>query len=146
MNKVTTIRSQSSDSAVLFKHRGKKCGFTLIELTIVISILLLLVGMSVMSMSSYKEYKLRMKAETALRSVYTAQRTYLAEHPTKEPTSLTVAEITEMKKYMADGTENWPTVEDVNGTTLIYNVKVSPPVFTNDPSGDNADGKWDLAE
>ena len=101
------------------------------------------------SMSGYREYKLRMAAETALQSVYTAQRTYLAEHPTKSPAGLTTNEITEMKKYMSDGTNAWPTVPDPRNPeveTLGYDVKVSPPVFTYDPSGSPTDGKWDLSD
>ena len=121
-------------------------GLTLIELTVVIVVLLALIGASMFAMGGYREWQKQSEAETALRSVYTAQRTYLAEHPTKIPAGLKPADITEMKKYLSDGSGEWPDVENLDGDPLNYDVKVSPPVFTNDPSGDDNDGKWDLGE
>lgn len=139
----------NEDTPKIWSSRGAglKRGMTLIELTVVIIVLLVLIGASIFSMSGYREYKLRQAAELGLRSVYTAQRTYLAEHPTKSPATLTSGDILEMKKYMSNGANEWPSVYGDDGSTpLIYNVKVSPPVFTNDPSGDNSDGKWDLSD
>jgi prepilin-type N-terminal cleavage/methylation domain-containing protein len=127
-------------------HTCCKRGVTLIELTVVILVLLALIGTSMYAIGGYRKWQKQSEAETALRSVYTAQRTYLAEHPTKVPSTLTDDDISEMKKYLSDGSGEWPVVEDLDGTELSYNVKVSPPVFTNDPSGDDNDGKWDLGE
>ena len=129
-----------TNSSRLFEN---KSGLTLIELTVVIVILLALVGASMYALGGYKEYKLRMKAETALRAVYTAQRSYLADHPNADPSTISDADV---KKYMSDGFNDFPVVKDADGNILTYDLTQSPPVFANDPSGDDKDGKWDLSK
>ncbi len=132
--------SYKTNSSRLFES---KRGVTLIELTVVILVLLTLVGASMYALGGYKEYKLRMKAETALRAVYTAQRSYLADHPNVDPSTITKDDV---KKYMSDGSDDFPVVKDADGNTLTYDLTKSPPVFSNDPSGDDKDGKWDLSK
>jgi prepilin-type N-terminal cleavage/methylation domain-containing protein len=127
-----------------------KKGFTLLELTVVISVLLLLMGLGIASYSGYREWQLQTEAETTLRMVYTAQQTYLSEHPTeavdtlKDGTEDEEEGVITLIDYLSDSSGALPVPEGPSGENLLINVKVSPPVFSNDPSGDDDDGKWDL--
>lgn len=122
-------------------------GLTLIEVTVVIVVLMTLIGMSMFAVGGYKEWKLGAAAAAELRRVYNAQRTYLAEHPTETPGSLTAAKII---PYMTDGVTSLPTVEGMDGNQYSIKVDVSPPVVVDgsgaayDPSGDSDDGLWDV--
>lgn len=124
-------------------------GVTLIELTVVITVILLLVGVSIYSIAGFKEWKLAVKAGTTLRTVHTAQSIYLAEHPMEAFSTLTAAKIL---PYMSDGSTALPTVEDLDGNQLTIKVNVFPPVIddgsggTYDPSGDLTDGQWDVGD
>ena len=134
------------------RHRGlqvKGCrsGLTLIEMTVVIVVLMVLIGMSLYSVNGYKEWQRSTEASRALRMVYSAQRTYLAEHPTESVSSLTPDKII---PYLSDNAASLPTAEAIDGSTLSVKVSVSPPVLVDaggndyDPSGDAADGVWDV--
>lgn len=122
-------------------------GLTLIEITVVITVLMVLVGMSMFAVGGYKEWKLGSAAAVELRKVYNAQRTYLAENPTETPSSLTEAKVV---PYLSDGSTSLPTVEDMDGNDLTIKVDVVPPVIddgaggTYDPSGSSEDGLWDV--
>ncbi len=122
-------------------------GLTLIEITVVITVLMVLVGMSMYAVGGYKEWKLGSAASVELRKVYNAQRTYLAENPTESVSSLTAAKVI---PYLSDGATSLPTVEDMDGNNLSIKVDVVPPVVedgtgtTYDPSGNPGDGLWDV--
>jgi type II secretory pathway pseudopilin PulG len=122
-------------------------GLTLIEMTVVIVVLMTLVGMSMYVSGGYSEWKLGSEASQKLRMVYNAQRTYLAEHPTESPSSLTSAKVI---PYLSDNASTLPTVESLDGDELSIKVSVSPPVVVDgggsnyDPSGDSDDGIWDV--
>ncbi|MFK7910266.1 MAG: type II secretion system protein [Akkermansiaceae bacterium] len=124
-----------------------KRGLTLIEITVVITVLMILVGMSMYAVGGYKEWKLGSEAAVELRRVYNAQRTYLAENPTETVATLTAAKVI---PYLSDGAAALPTVEDMDGNNLNIKVDVSPPVIENtdgstyDPSGKFDDGIWDV--
>ncbi len=120
---------------------------TLIEITVVIVVLMTLIGASMYVAGGYKEWKLGSEASLKLRKVYNAQRTYLAEHPTESPGSLTAAKVI---PYLSDNASSLPTVESLDGDQLNIKVSVSPPVIVGsdgsayDPSGDSDDGIWDV--
>lgn len=120
---------------------------TLIEITVVIVVLMTLIGTSMYVVGGYKEWKLGSEASQKLRKVYNAQRTYLAEHPTESPASLTAAKVI---PYLSDNASSLPKVESLEGDELNIKVSVSPPVVIDgdgadyDPSGDSADGIWDV--
>ncbi|MBT8037483.1 MAG: type II secretion system GspH family protein [Verrucomicrobiae bacterium] len=121
-------------------------GLTLIEITVVISVLLSLLGISMYVSTGYSDWKLGSEASQKLRMVYNAQRTYLAEHPTESPSSLTAAKVI---PYLSDNSPSLPTVESLDGDDLSIKVTVSPPVVVDggsnyDPSGDTEDGLWDV--
>ena len=122
-------------------------GLTLIELTVVIVVLMILIGVSIFAVGGYNDWKLATDASQKLRMVYNAQRTYLAEHPTESVASLTDAKII---PYLSDKSTTLPTVEGLDGVNYSINVSVSPPVAVDgadavyDPSGAPDDGLWDV--
>mgnify|MGYP000058095856 FL=1 len=122
-------------------------GMTLIEITLVISVLVTLISASLYVVGGYKEWKLGSAAAVELRRVYNAQRTYLAENPTENATTLTASKVI---PYLSDGATSLPTVENMDGIDLAIRVDVVPPIIldgagsTYDPSGSSDDGLWDV--
>lgn len=128
--------------------RSKKA-FTLLEMTIVIMVLLALVKIGLFTSSKMDEWKLGRAASETLRSVYAAQRMYLADNPTTSVASLTNALLI---PYLPSGAAAMPTVTSLTGATLSITVTVSPPIINNgagvsyDPSGSTKDSLWDVGE
>ena len=95
-----------------------------------------------------KDFKLATKASLTLKKVNNAQMVYLAGHPTESVSSLTASKLI---PYLPDNLTDLPTAQALDGSVLSIKVSVSPPVFIDengldyDPSGDSADGLWDLA-
>ena len=134
-----------------------KKGFTLLEITVVLVVLLTLIGVGFSSVKGYNDWKKGAEAGTRLRAVYTAQVTYLSEHPTVKVANLTMADII---PYLANGggfltsTVSDPAdlkevdifVLDLDGNKLQIKVDKSPPYITGDydPSGNTDDGQWDV--
>lgn len=131
------------------RSNSRRSAFTLLEMTVVIMVLLALVKVGLFASSALDKYKLGRIASESLRSVYTAQRMYLADNPTAAVTSLTSALLI---PYMPNNATTIPTVKSLTGATLTIIVNVSPPVInagsgvTYDPSGSNQDSLWDVGE
>ncbi|NWK54869.1 type II secretion system protein [Verrucomicrobiaceae bacterium N1E253] len=139
------------------KASGQVSGFSLMELTVVIAVLLTLLSVSVYIYGGYSDWQAGSEAGTRLRAVYSAQRTYLADNPQKEVKDLTMADII---PYLADGggflTDTKPTTDDLEeGDIIVFDlddnalqIKVdkSPPYIEGDydPSGKTDDGLWDV--
>ncbi len=129
-------------------NRSSK-GFTLLEMTIVIMVLLALLKIGLFTSERLDQWKLGRSASESLRSVYSAQRMYLADNPTAAVTSLTASALI---PYLPNGATAMPTVTSLTGTTLGVIVNVSPPVINAgsgvayDPSGSNKDSLWDVGE
>jgi len=123
--------------------------FTLLEMTIVIMVLLALIKTGLFVSTKMDEWKLGRDAAETLRTVYSAQRMYLADNPT-----VAVADITStvIIPYLPNGATVMPTVRSLVNTQLSVLVNVSPPVInagsgvTYDPSGSNKDSLWDVGE
>lgn len=130
-------------------HPTPTKGVTLVEMSIVIMILLALMGGGMMVFGGVDDWKKGRAASETLRSVYSAQRMFLADHPTRLVSSLTAAEILE---YMPNNPTSMPTVKSITGQTLSIKVNVSPPVVNDgngnayDPSGKSNDSIWDVGE
>jgi prepilin-type N-terminal cleavage/methylation domain-containing protein len=126
-----------------------KRAFTLLEMSIVLMVLLGLMSITMFGSRKIDEWKLGRQASENLRSVYTAQRSYLADNPTASVASLTPELII---PYLPNHAAALPTVKSLNGATLPILVNVSPPVInagsgiTYDPSGCNNDSLWDVGE
>lgn len=123
--------------------------FTLLEMTIVIMVLLALIGSGFMAFRGLDKWKLGRTASETLRQVYSAQRLFLADNPTRLVSSLTA---TELIPYLPNNATVMPKVTSLTGTQLSIIVNVSPPVVNNgsgsayDPSGNNRDSLWDVGE
>lgn len=125
-------------------------GFTLLEVTTVIVILLIFMRLGLYSSSKIDQWKLGRNASETLRSVHSAQRMYLADNPTTNVSTLTPAMIL---PYLPPGNvTTMPTVKSLTGANLSITVSVSPPIINNgagvayDPSGKTNDSLWDIGE
>jgi prepilin-type N-terminal cleavage/methylation domain-containing protein len=124
-------------------------GFTLLEMTIVIMVLIALISTGFFVNGKMDEWRLGREASETLRQVYTAQRMFLAENPTRLVSTITA---TDVIPYMPGNATALPTVKSLANTNLSILVNVSPPVINAgsgvpyDPSGDNRDSLWDVGE
>lgn len=129
-------------------NSNPKSGFTLLEMTIVILVLLTLMGTGLFVSTKYTEWQKGRTASEDLRNVYSAQRLYLADNPTAVVSSITSANII---PYLANGATALPTVKSLADETLTIKVDVTPPVLLKgtavyDPSGDSLDSLWDVGQ
>ncbi|MBB5352352.1 type II secretory pathway pseudopilin PulG [Haloferula luteola] len=128
-------------------HRAQ--GFTLLELTLVIGVLLALMSTGLFVSSAVDEWRTSKEATETLRSAYVAQRMYLSDHPT---TSVTALSRDLILPYYPNRPSTFPQVEGLDGELRNIKVTVSPPVVVNadgsvyDPSGSTDDGVWDVGE
>ena len=126
-----------------------KAAFTLLEMTTVILVLLVLIRVGFVSTRKMTEWRLGRAASETLRSVYAAQRMYLADNPTTSVASLTSALII---PYLPNNVTVMPTVTSLSNTTLSIIVTVSPPIINSgngvayDPSGSTTDSLWDVGK
>lgn len=127
----------------------RRRGVTLLEMTVVIMVLLALIATGLFSYGKMDEWKLGRSASETLRQVYTAQRMFLADNPTRLVTSIVPADVI---PYMRGNATALPTVKSLTGAQLGILVNVSPPVINAgsgvpyDPSGNNRDSLWDIGE
>ena len=124
-------------------------GFTLIEISVVIAVLIALMSTGVFFSSAVTNWNAGRIASESLRSVYVAQRTYLADNPTASLSSLTEAKLL---PYLPNKASSFPEIKSLEGSTLQINFNVSPPVVkdssgqTYDPSESSTDSLWDVGE
>jgi Flp pilus assembly protein TadG len=124
-------------------------GVTLVEMAIVIGILLTMVGSGFYIGAKIGDWRRGRNAAEALRTVYAAQRMYLADHPTTPVNSLTSALLI---PYLPAGATEMPKVVSLDDNELPILVTVSPPVVDDgggkpyDPSGKSNDGLWDIGK
>ncbi len=126
-----------------------KSGFTLLEMTVVILVLLTLMGTGLFVTKQYGIWQAGRTASEHLRNVYSAQRLYLADNPTVAVADITAANII---PYLTNRATALPTVESLEGETLTIKVNVNPPVIDDgaggvyDPSGQPLDSLWDVGQ
>lgn len=135
-----------------FPNSSKKA-FTLLEMTIVIMVLLILISIGFYSNTKLTEWKRGRTASEDVRSVYSAQRMYLADNPTATLTALSNADATALiLPYLPNNVTVMPTVESLTGAQLSIRVNVSPPYVDAgdgsryDPSGSFTDSLWDVGQ
>lgn len=121
-------------------------GFSLVEITLVIGLMLTLASVVVFSVSSISDWRKGREATEKLRSVYLAQKSYLADHPSKDRTTFTAEELI---PYLPGNLAALPTHVGKSGEALTVDIRSMPPVFRNgasayDPSGSTTDGLWDV--
>jgi type II secretory pathway pseudopilin PulG len=128
--------------------RLRGTGFSLVEISLVIALILgmgMLVGLSV---GSVREWQRGKDASLSLQAVYAAQRSYLADHPTADLRTLAAAALV---PYLPEGWSALPTATALTGESLSLDHTVMPPVFKAgdaryDPSKSTGDGLWDTGE
>lgn len=121
--------------------------FSILEVALVVALLLVIASISFLGFSSYSEWSKGREASIGLRSVYIAQRAYLADHPTED------AEIFGpdlIIPYLPDGSE-LPSIVSLDGIPLEIDLTSMPPVFLEDgspydPSDRPDDGLWDVGK
>lgn len=128
--------------------KPSQAGFTLLEMSMVICVLLVLVGSSFVVTGKVSEWRLGKDASEKLRTVYTAQRMFLADNPTVLPTAITRDQII---PYLPNRVTEMPVITPVKGTALTINVTAIPPYLLQngtryDPSGSTTDNVWDVGE
>jgi type II secretory pathway pseudopilin PulG len=134
---------------VPLRSRCFRQAFTLVEMTIVILVLLALTRIGFVSSKKMSDWKAGRAASETLRSVYTAQRLFLADNPTTSVADITSGQIA---PYMPNNAGAVPTVKSLSGTDLSIIVNQSPPIINAgsgtryDPSGSFTDSLWDVGE
>lgn len=129
--------------------RKPQKAFTLLEMTVVILVLLSLIKIGLFTFSKMDEWRLGREASETLRSVYSAQRMYLADNPTASVSEITS---TLLLPYLPNHATVMPTVTSLTGATLSLLINVSPPTINAgsgvayDPSGSTHDSLWDVGE
>jgi prepilin-type N-terminal cleavage/methylation domain-containing protein len=122
-------------------------GFTLVEMTVVIMVLMTLLGTGLFVSKQYGNWQLGRAAAEELRTGYAAQRMYLADNPTAIVANITASQII---PYLPTRATTMPTVKSLTGATLSIRVSVTPPNINNgsggvyDPSGSPNDSLWDV--
>jgi hypothetical protein len=97
------------------------------------------------SVGSLTDWRRGRDASEKLRAVYLAQKSFLADQPSKSFATFTNAELI---PYLPGRPGAMPTQIGKNGEALNINVQVMPPVLRTgttvyDPSGSPTDGLWD---
>lgn len=128
------------------KRKALEKGLTLIEISVVIAMMLALASIATFSVGNMTEWKQAREAGESLRSVYLAQKAYLADHPSTDIASLTEANLI---PYLPNRSGAMPVVQSKQKTALSINVAVMPPVFLSsgaayDPSDSTEDSLWDV--
>lgn len=132
-----------------YLSRKSQKAFTLLEMTVVILVLLSLIKIGLFTFSKMDEWRLGREASETLRSVYSAQRMYLADNPTASVSEITS---TLLLPYLPNHATVMPTVTSLTGATLSLLINVSPPTINAgsgvayDPSGSTHDSLWDVGE
>lgn len=126
-------------------HRLEK-GLSLVEMSLVIALMLGLASIVTYSVSGVLDWKTGRDATEKLRSVYIAQKSYLADRPSKSISTFTSAELI---PYLPGTPGVMPTASSVSGQALVLNFTTVPPYFMvgtqrYDPSGSQTDGIWDV--
>ncbi|RBP36384.1 hypothetical protein DES53_11795 [Roseimicrobium gellanilyticum] len=121
-------------------------GFTLIEISLVIGLMLALITIGGFSYSMVQDWNKGKTASLALQAVYSAQRSYLADRPTANIATVPPADLV---PYLPTGWTAIPTMSGLKGESLVLDTKVMPPAFkagssNYDPSQTQKDGLWDI--
>lgn len=127
-------------------RRNRTRGLSLIEITLVIGIMLTLASVITYSISSMTDWKRGKAASESLKSVYIAQKGFLADHPTETYSTLTSDDLL---PYLPGRPGAIPTATSLEDQDLSIDFQVMPPILklgetSYDPSDTNSDGLWDV--
>jgi prepilin-type N-terminal cleavage/methylation domain-containing protein len=127
------------------RRRLARGGFSLIEISLVIALMLGLMSIVGMNIYAMRDWQTGKDAGLSLQAVFAAQRAYMADHPTANIATVTAAELT---AYLPAGWSVMPTFESLDDETLTLDHAVMPPRLllgetVYDPSDSPSDGLWD---
>jgi prepilin-type N-terminal cleavage/methylation domain-containing protein len=148
------MNSLRRDFGASFRASRSKSGFSLVEMSLVIAVILMLAGAASLSVKPYLAYRDGRAAGEMLRAVKAAQLMYLSDNP-----STLVANLTQnnLLPYMPNGLANgqvnplaWPTLPPVNGQVPTIDCTKFPPVAVLNgatyPPSLNTDGLWNVGQ
>jgi type II secretory pathway pseudopilin PulG len=123
-------------------------GFSLLELSLVIALILSLCGAIGFGVAAIQKWKKGKDGSLALQAVYAAQRSYMADHPTADVAAVTSSQL---QAYLPQGWTTMPVVTGLEGEALTVDFTVMPPKLLlgtspYDPSGRTDDGLWDTGD
>ena len=143
---------KNRDSNINYNSKG----VTLVELTLVIAVMITLISTVTLGVSAYRDWQHGLEGGEAIKAVYQAQRLYLADNPTTDPTDLV---FTHIDPYFPNrlnavdsgtaGIVRLPDVIDPDGAkgNFTVNFALPTPIMHShtDKTGDN-DGLWDVGK
>ena len=120
-------------------------GFSLIEISLVIALMLGLMSIVGFNIYSMRDWQKGKDAGLSLQAVFAAQRSYLADHPTANIATVSSAQL---ETYLPAGWSVMPTFQSLDDEVLTLDHTVMPPTLLlgetpYDPSGNPSDGQWD---
>jgi prepilin-type N-terminal cleavage/methylation domain-containing protein len=139
------MNSLRRDLEASFRASRLKSGFSLVEMSVTIAVILILAGAASLSIKPYLAYRDGRTAGEMLRAVKAAQLMYLSDNP-----STPVANLTQglLSQYMPNGA--WPTLPSVNGQQPTIDCTKFPPVAVlggaTYPPSLKTDGLWNVGQ
>jgi len=128
--------------------RNTSAGFSLLEVSLVIALLLALSTFAGITVTSVRNWQRGKDAALSLQAVLAAQRSYLADHPTA---NIAMVSSAQLQVYLPEGWSTMPVFTGLNDETLTLDHTVMPPrIFADgvvyDPSKRPDDGLWDTGK
>lgn len=136
------------NTSIVFTSSPLSKGLTIIELSLVIALIMMLAAVFFGMVFPLADWQKAKDAGLSLQAVYTAQKTYLADHPTQDIATVTAAQLI---PYLPNNMTAIPTAVGKAGEALTVDFSIMPPVVKNagalyDPSGKSNDGLWDAGK
>jgi prepilin-type N-terminal cleavage/methylation domain-containing protein len=133
---------------ILSHKASRNAGFTLIEISLVIGLLLGLATFVGMNISTVRDWQRGKDAAVSLQAVFAAQRAYMSDHPTADIAEVSTAQL---QVYLPQGWSTMPVVKSLDDDTLTVDHTVMPPCLmlgtaVYDPSPKGNDGLWDAGQ
>ena len=128
--------------------RRFQAAFTLVEICLVIGLVIALTSFIGLSVIAVRDWQTGKSASLSLQAVYSAQRSFMADHPT---TQIDAVSTSQLESYLPQGWSSMPVFIGLDDEALTLDHSVMPPRILNngsiyDPSGKNNDGIWDLGK
>jgi|APTNR8051073442_1049403.scaffolds.fasta_scaffold41013_2 type II secretory pathway pseudopilin PulG len=128
--------------------RRFQAAFTLVEVCLVIGLVIALTSFIGLSVIAVRDWQTGKSASLSLQAVYSAQRSFMADHPTAQIDAVSTSQL---ESYLPQGWSSMPVFIGLDDEALTLDHSVMPPRILNsgsiyDPSGKNNDGIWDLGK